>query len=127
MRADTNALRLIVVWEYVTAEDREMGTPTAAVLGTFQDRRAMQFWDGGRLLSDVMARDLPRDTLPSVAEIDTNVTLVWDCLSLYAPRVRWGARYPVPTWAGRPTSTVLDTFRRRLAAMESAPAPDSAR
>ena len=37
-----------------------------------------------------------RDTLASVAETDSlGAAVVWDCVAVFRPGVRWGARFPV--------------------------------
>jgi hypothetical protein len=111
---DSTRLAIIVLWEHVTVSDRKMGIPTTRVLARLSDRRARQFWDPQRVVSYTMVRDLPRDTLASVAEIDsTGAAVVWDCLALFKPGVRWDDRFPVPSWAGRPVIDVVDALNRK--------------
>ena len=91
--------------------------PTTSVLMRVSDRRVRQFWDRDRLLSRLMVHALPRDTLASVAEIDSSgTTVAWDCVALFRPGVRWGAEFPVPDRAGRPIADVAESLRRWLAA-----------
>ena len=124
LRRDTTALALLVVWEHVTPSDHGLVLPGTSVLARVRDPRAMQFWDDTRALSARMVADLPADTLASVAQIESSdVKIVWDCVALFRPGMIWQERFPVPDWSGRPVIDVLDTFRRRLAAMESANAP----
>lgn len=105
-----------------------MGMPTTSVLMRMPDPRARQFWDGGRLLSRVMARDLPADTLTSMAERDTlGVAVAWDCVALFRPGVRWEGRFPVPDWSGRPVADVAEAFREQLEKEESQAARGSGR
>jgi hypothetical protein len=110
---------VLVVWEHVTPSDRMMPMPTTSVLMRVSDRRARQFWDEERLLSKLMSRDLPRDTLASVAETNSSGGAVaWDCVAVFRPGVRWGARFPIPDWSGRPVADVTEGLRRGLAAAE---------
>jgi hypothetical protein len=94
-----------------------MPMPTTSVLMRVSDRRARQFWDRDRLLSRLMVRALPRDTLAGLAEIDSSgTTVAWDCVAVFRPGVLWGAEFPVPNWAGRPVADVAESLRRWLAA-----------
>jgi hypothetical protein len=93
---DSTALSVLVVWEHVTPSDRKVTIPTTPVLMRVFDPRAQQFWDRGRLLSEQIVRALPRDTLRSVAEIDTaGTTVAWDCVAGFRASVRWSAGLPV--------------------------------
>ncbi len=97
-----------------------MGMPTTSVLRRMPDPRARQYWDARRLLSRVMARDLPADTLASLAERDSlGVPVVWDCVALFRPGVRWEKKFPVPDWSGRPVVDVASAFREQLAKEEA--------
>lgn len=96
-----------------------MPIPTTSVLMRVSDPRAQQFWDRDRQLSRLMVRALPRDTLGSVAEIDTSgTTVAWDCVAVFRAGVRWDAKFPVPDWAGRPVADVVEGLRRWLVAAE---------
>ena len=110
---------MIVVWEHVTPSDKKVTMPSAEVLFRISDARAVQFWDDTRSLSRLMIHQLPRDTLGSVAEVDSDRTAIaWDCVALYRPGRRWNERFPVPDWAGRPVREVTDTMMVRLRAIE---------
>ena len=116
------------MWEHVTPSDKGIAAPPTSALFKIRDARAVQFWDDERALSRAMVAELPADTLPSVAEIDTARTPVaWDCIALYRAGMRWGDRMPVPDWAGRPVSEVADTMLVRLRTIERAAPADSAR
>jgi hypothetical protein len=111
---------VIVVWEPVTPSDHGVALPPTSVLVKVPDPRAAQFWDDDRALSKRMIADLPRDTLASVAQIEsTGTAIVWDCVAVFRPGSRWDERFPVPDWAGRPVYRVEDALRRRLRAIES--------
>jgi len=127
LRADTSGLAVLVVWEHVTPSDHGLQFPGTRVLARVSDARAVQFWDDDRLLSKAMARDLPADTLTSVADTSAATPVAWDCVSLYRPGVAWTGRFPVPDWAGRPVVDVIDRLRRQLDAIEAAPIPSPVR
>src|SRR5215472_472667 len=98
------------MWVHVTAGDKKVELPSTTVLSRIHDARAVQFWDDERAISRVMDNELPRDTLRSVAEIDSAHTAVaWDCVALFRAGRRWEGRFPVPDWAGRPAREVADT------------------
>lgn len=112
---DSTALRVLVVWEHVTPSDRNVPIPTTPVLARLHDPRVQQFWDPGRLLSKLIVRTLPRDTLRSVAEIDdSGKVVVWDCVAAWRAGVRWDEAFPTPSWAGRPVAEAADSLARWL-------------
>ena len=118
LRADTTSLRALVVWAYFTPSDRNIGMPGTSVLQRVFDPRAVQYWDHDRLLSRTMVRDLPADTLSSVAQMNADSPVAWDFVALFRPGVRWSDRFPVPDWAGRPVADVVDSLQGHLSAME---------
>ncbi len=125
---DSSTIRVIVVWEHVTPTDRRITLPPTSVLSRIRDPRAAQLWHDDRTLSKRMVADLPPDTLHSVAEIETTgVKVAWDDVALFRPGRRWGDRFPVPDWAGRPVSAVAETLATRLRSLEQAGAADSTR
>ena len=116
------------MWEHVTPSDRKIAAPPISALFRIHDPRAVQFWDDERALSRTMVADLPADTLPSVAVVDSGRALAWDSIALFRAGARWEERFPVPDWAGRPVSAVAETMLVRLRALERAAVPvDSAR
>jgi len=115
------------MWEHVTPSDKDLTLPPSASQFRIPDRRAVQFWDDQRALSRTMDYELPFDTLKSVADIDSNSVIAWDCIALYRPGRRWEQVFPVPDWAGRPVSAVAETMRVRLRAIEREASRDSAR
>jgi hypothetical protein len=127
LRADTTRLRALVVWAYFTPSDRHIGIPGTSVLLRVSDPRAVQYWDYGRLLSRTMVRDLPADTLPSVAQMNADAPVAWDFVALFRPGVRWLDRFPVPDWAGRPVVDVVDSLALHLSAIERSTPRGSAR
>ncbi len=107
------------MWEHVTPSDRKITLPPTSVLFRIHDARAVQFWDDERAMSRLMDQELPRDTLASVAEIDSSgVALAWDCVALYRTGRRWEDRFPVPDWAGRPVREITETMLVRRKALE---------
>lgn len=88
-----------------------MPIPTTPVLMRLSDPRVEQFWDPHRLLSGLIVRSLPRDTLTHMAEIESSGrTVVWDCVAAFRPGVRWDVEFPIPDWAGRPVADVADSL-----------------
>ena len=116
------------MWEHVTPSDKGIPQPPAPVLFRIHDPRAVQFWDDERALSRRMAEELPVDALRGVAQVDSGRAVVpWDCITLFAAGRRWEDRFPVPDWAGRPVTAVVDTMRARLYGLERASAASSAK
>jgi len=118
LRADTTSLRALVVWAHFTPSDHLIVLPGTRALARVYDPRAVQYWDRDRLLSRTMVRDLPADTLRSVAQISANSAVAWDFVALFRPGVRWLDRFPIPDWAGRPVVDVVDSLSRHLLAIE---------
>jgi hypothetical protein len=128
LERDSTKLRVIVMWEHITAGDKKIELPSTAVLARIHDARAVQFWDDERALSRVMDAELPLDTLRSVAEFDSaGRAVAWDCVALYRAGRQWEQRFPVPDWAGRPVSAVAETALVRLQQLERAAPPDSSK
>src|SRR5258708_4137710 len=118
LHADTTSLRALVVWAYFTPSDRRIQLPGTKVLARVPDPRAVQFWDAHRLLSKAMVRELPADTLRSVAQVDADTPVAWDFVALFRPGVRWLDHFPIPDWAGRPAFAITDPLTRHLLAIE---------
>ncbi len=127
LRADTTSLRALVVWEHVTPSDRGVAFPGTSVLARVSDARAVQYWDKSRRLSRTMVHDLPPDTLRSMAQMNADPPIVWDCVALFRPGVRWLDHFPTPDWAGRPAADLADSLSRHLAAIERSAPGDSSR
>ncbi len=124
---DSSNVSVIVVWEHITPSDRHLGLPPTSVLTRIRDRRVAQYWDDDRAVAHAMFTSLPADTLTSVAEVEsTKVVVIWDCVAVFAPGVRWDDRFPVPQWSARPLRAATDSLARRRATLPPAPAPDSA-
>ena|SRR5215831_1013818 len=116
------------MWEHVTAGDKKIELPSTEVLARIHDARAVQFWDDERALSRVMDKELPFDTLRSVAEIDSaKGAVAWDCVALFRAGRRWDERFPVPDWAGRPVREVADSAFAQLQRLERLAPADSTR
>jgi hypothetical protein len=98
--------------------------PGTSVLTKVRDARAAQYWDDDRLVAHAMFTSLGRDTIASVAEIEsTGVAVVWDCVAVFAPGVTWGAKFPTPQWSARPLRAAADSLERRLRTLPAAPPP----
>jgi hypothetical protein len=118
LRADTSGLAVLVVWERVTPSDHAVRFPGTHVLARIPDARAQQFWDEDRMVSKAMVRQLPADTLRSVASTSGDSPIAWDTAALFPPGTPWTSRFPVPAWSGRPVVEVLDALRRNLQQVE---------
>ena len=110
----TVRLRVLVVWEPVLPTD--WAAPTTAVLARVADRRALQFWDKGRLVSEkILASGFPNP-------LDGPV--VWDFVALYPPGVRWDGSFPPPRFSGAPVVRVMKGLREALHSYSSASTRD---
>jgi hypothetical protein len=116
------------MWEHITPSDRKITLPPTSVLFRIHDARAIQFWDDERAMSRTMEAELPRDTLRSVAEVDTTGWgIPWDCVAIFGAGRRWEEHFPVPDWAGRTVGDAADTMLVRLRELERAAPADTAR
>ena len=97
-------LRLLVVWEPVLPTD--WAAPSTSVLSRITDRRAAQFWDKGRLLSQKMRVSGLQNPLAG--------PVVWDFVALFRPGVRWESSFPEPQFSGAPVADVIEELRRLL-------------
>lgn len=99
------SLRVFVVWERVLLTD--VAPPSTTVLSRVTDRRAAQFWDRGRVLSQKI--------LASGFQNPLRGPVVWDMVALFPPGVRWEASFPQPDFSGAAVVDAIDEVRRRLA------------
>ena len=106
-------LRVLVLWMHITHSDRQ--PPNSLVLARVSDPRTIQWWDPHRLLSKVMQRDYPADTL--IAMQDTTGTpppVIWNLVAMWRPGVTWTDHLPLPDFSGHPIDENVGAFRRRL-------------
>lgn len=110
-------VRVLVVWEPVLLSD--IAPPLSAVLSLVSDRRAMQFWDPDRTLSQQMlqaARETPA-VLPfdgEVGEEEEEGLIVWDYLAIYPAGLRWEDSMPAPIYGNAPVIRYMEEVRKRL-------------
>ncbi|HZS52399.1 MAG TPA: hypothetical protein VFA54_16130 [Bryobacterales bacterium] len=97
-------LRVLVVWEPV--ERTDFFAPTSDVLARISDRRAVQFWDRNRLVS----QRIKAAGIPSVLRGNT----IWDFLALFPPGARWDSAMPTPVLRGAPVVNVMEGLSRYL-------------
>jgi hypothetical protein len=80
-------LRAFIVWEPVIASD--LGPPTSFVLSRVSDPRSVQFWDGGRSLSESLVATADNSWLVEPGEHPSPDMIVWDIVAVYPPGVVW--------------------------------------
>lgn len=93
-----------MVWEPVLPTD--WAPPTTTALTRISDRRAAQFWDHGRLLSERMWAAGVRSPLAG--------SVIWDFVALFPPGARWDAAFPKPAFTGAPVANVRGDVRLLL-------------
>jgi len=93
-------IRVFVVWEPVLPTD--WGAPATAALRRIDDRRAIQYWDKGRLLSHALG------------EHDRK-SVVWDHIIVYERGVIWKQGPPEPLYGGGVVLDVIGPARAALA------------
>ena len=89
-----------MVWEKALVTD-DVG-PNTKALGRISDRRAVQFWDHDRLLSNEMS------------ESKTG-KMIWDWAGIYATGAVWNEAAPKPVYSGRPVMETLKDLEAALA------------
>jgi hypothetical protein len=102
-----DAISVLVVWEPVLWTD--WSAPSRGLLARISDRRAAQFWDRGRLVSDRIRADYTGDRreIPDI---------VWDVVYVFPKGTRWEGAFPSHTFADGPVVRVMKEFRKALAA-----------
>jgi len=111
----TVPLRVLVVWEPVI--DSDVGPPSARELARVSDKRATQFWDERRLLSQEMVEAARADAKhPERAERLKDEGIVWDFVAIFPPGARWEARVPEPDYYFSPVVKGIGDVRTRLRA-----------
>lgn len=114
-------LRVFVVWERVLVSDRL--PPTTGGLSRISDRRAAQFWDKRRWISQKILETASADPNHPFARCCAPARIVWDAVGVFPKGARWDGPFPAPNFAGAPVVKVIDEVRQhlRLLAAESAP------
>ena len=115
------SLRVLVVWEPVIWSD--LTPPLTSVLGRVTDRRAVQMWDRGRLVSAELLREIRSEQDEGQADPPGDDAVVWDCVAIYPPGERWDASLPQPAFFGCPVVQAIDEVGRRLTSPPAPPAP----
>ena len=110
-------LRLFVVWEPVIWSD--LTAPTSGVLARVLDRRAAQFWDPDRRVSEGLLLNMPADPRAEPRDPVEAGDVVWDCVAIYPPGVRWEGGPPEPSYIDCPVVRVIDEVARRLSSSGS--------
>src|SRR5262245_29061057 len=97
----------------------DLGPPSSSALARVSDRRAAQFWDPGRALSQAIVDDLlghPED-IPSGVELHPD-TVVWDAVLLFDAAARWESRFPRPVFFAFPVVSDPDGLEKALREVE---------
>jgi hypothetical protein len=87
------------VWEPVILTD--WAAPSTATLGRISDRRAQQYWDGGRLLSKAMGEK-------------DGESIVWDFAAVYSPGAMWEQAPPKAVFDGGPVVDIIGDLAKSL-------------
>jgi len=113
-------LRVLVVWEPVLASD--VAPPLNGALALLHDRRVVQFWDPGRVVSADLVRTVNED--PGRYGFDDALPedfIVWDAVAVFAAGDRWEGDLPVPAHHGGPVVDDIDETRKAIAGTMRAP------
>lgn len=116
--------RIFVVWERVLVTDRLL--PTTGVLARISDRRASQYWDRGRLVSQKIQEAVAADPNHPFARCCGQSRFVWDAVAVFPKGTRWENQFPAPIFAGTTVVQVAQQFRDALAAQNGAGTDPSA-
>jgi len=107
-------LRVIVVWEPVLASD--ITAPMTSVLGLLPDRRVVQYWDPGRIVSADIVRAVNENPARyGFAEPLPPDFIAWDVVAVFSKSARWNGNLPVPTYYGGPVRDAGDGTRNAIA------------
>lgn len=107
-------VRVFVVWERVLITDRIR--PKARALSRLSDRRAAQFWDRERLVSQEIREAAQADPSHPFAVCCAAQRVIWDVVAVFPKGVRWEGNFPAPAFADGAVIEVKDDFRRALQA-----------
>lgn len=112
-----------VVWEPVLKSD--IAAPLTKVLGLMDDRRVIQYWDPGRVLS----ADLVRSVNENPARYGREEALppgfvAWDVVAVFAKSARWERDLPTPVHYDGPVVHAIEETRKAIAeALAGEPVP----
>jgi hypothetical protein len=103
-------IRVQIVWEPVLKTD--LATPLTQVLALLPDRRVVQYWDPGRVLS----ADLVRAVNEQPGRFGRDEALpprfiAWDVVAVFGGAADWDRSLPVPAYYGGPVVDVIDATR----------------
>jgi hypothetical protein len=107
-------VRTLVVWEPVIFTD--LAPPTSSVLALVRDRRARQYWDPGRAVSEDIVRSVNAD--PRRYGFDAPLGdgyIVWDVAAVFGPGEVWDADLPVPVFHDGPVAYRIDRLAAAIA------------
>lgn len=94
-------VRVFVVWEPVIVTD--LAPPTTGTLARIHDRRAAQYWDHDRALSEDIVRSvLAAPDRYGLGDRVEDGTIVWDTVAVFPPGLSWDRELPVPSYYGYP-------------------------
>ena len=107
-------LQVQVVWEPVLKSD--IAAPLSGVLASLKDRRVVQYWDPGRVIS----ADLVRCVNETPARYGFEEALppgfvAWDVVAVFPKSVRWERDLPVPLQYDGPVVNAVDVTRKAIA------------
>jgi hypothetical protein len=115
---DGGSLRVFVVWEPVIGTD--VAPPTSATLARLHDRRAAQYWDEGRDLSEEIVRAVRADPKRyGFDEAPGEDAIVWDVVALFPRGALWEKDVPIPTYYGGPVVDSVASLRKALGEREA--------
>ncbi len=108
-RDSTARVRAFVVWEPILLTD--LGPPGTSVLDEIRDRRVIQYWDPGLLVS----REVVRLWRSRGGEQSVPAgTKAWDWVLVFPPGTRWEEILPAPSYEVGPVWVKTPQLRREI-------------
>ncbi len=101
-----------MVWEPVLLTD--WTTPSSSALSLTFDKRAIQFWDKGLLLSQKIQADVKARPNHPWTKVCGEGEVVWDIVAVFPTGIRWDISIPEPTFVDGPVVRVMSDFRKHL-------------
>ena len=108
-------VRAQVVWEPVLKTD--VAAPLTGVLQLLNDRRVIQYWDPGLVLSADLVRSANGN--PARYGLEERFPpdyVAWDLVAVFGKAARWEADAPIPAYYGGPVVDVIAETRKALTA-----------
>lgn len=100
--------------------------PGSGVLSRILDRRAIQFWDQGRLFAQRLRRDLAAQRSGSdsdcCGELPERGGVFWDMVAVYPKGARWTESLPQPAFIRGAVFDVTTQLEKSLATKPAPPA-----